>query len=132
MDYNVRPLQSFHICLVGQKVIYDLQLIRRLLSHNKVTLIDREDLISADSILGSVNVVLLDCCNITDIELEILPQVKKLKRDFSCIFVIVVSGGLSLEQKAMVLRAGANDYFAEPYDLNLIVERAEFFASRSV
>ena len=127
----MRPLQSFHICLIGQKLIYDLQLIRKLVSRNKVTLIDRQNLTTADSILNSVNVVLLDCYNSNNIELEILPQVAKLKKDFAYIFVIVLNGGLSVEQIAMVFKAGANDYFAEPYDLDMIVERAEFFASRS-
>jgi len=127
----MRPLQSFHICLIGQKLIYDLPLIRKLVSRNNVTLIDRQNLTTADSILNSVNVVLLDCYNSNNIELEILPQVAKLKKDFACIFVIVLNGGLSVEQIAMVFKAGANDYFAEPYDLDMIVERAEFFASRS-
>ena len=127
----MRPLQSFHICLIGQKLIYDLPLIRKLVSRNKVTLIDRQNLTTADSILNSVNVVLLDCYNSNNIELEILPQVAKLKKDFAYIFVIVLNGGLSVEQIAMVFKAGANDYFAEPYDLDMIVERAEFFASRS-
>jgi len=127
----MRPLQSFHICLIGQKLIYDLPLIRKLVSRNNVTLIDRENLTAADAILNSVNVVLLDCYNSNNIESEILPQVAKLKKDFAYIFVIVLNGGLSVEQIAMVFKAGANDYFAEPYDLDMIVERAEFFASRS-
>ena len=127
----MRPLQSFHICLIGQKLIYDLPLIRKLVSRNNVTLIDRENLTAADAILNSVNVVLLDCYNSNNIESEILPQVAKLKKDFACIFVIVLNGGLSVEQIAMVFKAGADDYFAEPYDLDMIVERAEFFASRS-
>ena len=129
---DVHLIRSFHICIVGQKLIHNQELIRKLVTRNQVTLIERENLPSAYPIMNSVNVVLLDCSARHIIESEILPQVEKLKKEFSFLFIIAVNGGLSLEQKAMVFKAGANDYFAEPYDLNMVVERAEFFASRSL
>ncbi len=123
--------QTSHICLVGQKLVSNLQLIQRLLSRNQVTLIEQQNLSAADKVMQSVNVLLLDCSNSNKVDLEILPQLERLKKDFSYIFVIAINGGLSVEQIAMVFKAGASDYFAKPYDLNTIIERIEYFASRS-
>jgi DNA-binding response OmpR family regulator len=44
--------------------------------------------------------------------------------------VVLVNGGLTLEQIASAFKEGAKDYFSDPYDVKLLVERVNALGAR--
>jgi DNA-binding NtrC family response regulator len=112
----------FHICLAGQAVSNDWPLIHRLKAQHQVTVVERVRLLSRNSILDKVDVLVLDCSESHGLGLKILPFLKKY---FPELCIVLVDGGLTQPQIAAAFRQGARDYFSEPYDLSLLVERVD-------
>ena len=116
------PDQSFHICLAGAVVSNDWPLIQRLKAKHQVTVVERVRLLSRNSILAKVDVLVLDCSESCGLGLRLLPFLKKF---FPKLRIVLVDGGLTQQQIAAAFSQGAQDYFSEPYDLALLAERAE-------
>ena len=117
-----------HVCLVGQKVSNDSSLLEKLKSKHQVTLMKEEHMLLSNSALCSAEVLLLDCNGWHDLESEIFDTLKELKKNLQNLCVVMVNGGLTQQQIAACFREGARDYFSEPYDVDLIVERLEFLS----
>ncbi len=114
--------QIFHICLAGRTVSNDWPLIRSLKTQHQVTVVERVRLLSRNAILAKADVLVLDCSESQGLGLRILPF---LKRYFPELSVVLVDGGLTQQQIAAAFREGVQDYFSEPYDLALLVERID-------
>jgi DNA-binding response OmpR family regulator len=112
--------------MTGHKVTNDWDLIQQLKAWHNVTLIKREQLSFDESFLKSVSVLILDCNNTHDLELEIFPYLRKWKKDFPGLCVVLVNGGLTQEEIALAFKVGVRDYFPEPYDVNLLIERIQY------
>lgn len=117
----------FHICLAGHTVSNDWGLIKQLKSRHQVTVVERVRLLSRNSILTGADVLVLDCSESQGLGPKILPFLKKY---FPALCVVLVDGGLTQKQIATAFQKGAKDYFSEPYDVKLLVERIDFWGAQ--
>ena len=111
-----------HICLAGRTICNDWLLIRALKTQHQVTLVEHIQALSRNPILARVDVLVLDCGENQKMGLGLVPN---LKRDNPKMCVVLVDGGFTRQQIAKAFREGVKDYFAEPYDRRLLVERVE-------
>ena len=118
--------QVFHICLAGPTVSSDWLLIQNLKSQNQVTLVEHVRLLSRNSVLLKVDVLILECKENGGLGLRI---VSFLKRYFPELCVVLVNGGLTQKQIAAAFREGVQDYFPDPYDVQLLTERIHVLAT---
>ena len=64
----------------------------------------------------------LDCSESAELVSQVLPR---LKEEFPDLCIVLVDGGLSQKQIAAAFKEGIKDYFADPYDADLLVERMD-------
>lgn len=114
------PDKTRHICLAGRLLCNDWPLIQRLKAHHQVTLIERIRLLAHSTLLSTSDVLILDCSSPQESGLGVVPVVK---RAHPKLIMILVDGGLTQKQIASAFRQGIHDYFSEPYETNLLVER---------
>ena len=114
-----------HVCLVGQKVSNDSTLLQKLKAKHQVTLMKEEHMLLDNSALCSAEVLLLDCTGCSDLGPKIIEPLKQLKTIAQRLCVVMVNGGLTQQRIRACFRKGARDYFSEPYDVDLMVERLE-------
>lgn len=119
----------FHIGLIGLKVTSDWNLIQRLKSWNHVSLIKREYLFLNESGVESLDVLILDSTENGNADSEI--SLKKIIRKYPGLCIVLVNGGLTQEQIVSAFKEGAQDYFSDPYDVKLLVERVQFLATQN-
>lgn len=119
-----------HICLTGQKVTLDWQLINRLNVRHRVTLTKPEHLLSDSSVLTTVDILVLDCNNFKSLSSDLITFLKKVRKAFPRLCTVVVNGGLSQQDIAGAFREGISDYFPDPYEIKLILERLEFLTRK--
>ncbi len=120
----------FHFALTGHKLADDWNLIQRLKAlRHRVTLLKREDLSTAKSILESVDVFIQDCSSAKDLESEVLSHLREWRDHIPRLRVVLIDGGLTQEEIASAFKVGIRDYFPDPYDVNLLVERILYLAS---
>lgn len=112
-----------HVCLAGQNLTNNWVLIQKLKAHHQVTLVERVRLVSRNSVLTTADVLIVDCGRSQGLGLRLVPLAKKYHPRLQ---VILVDGGLSQMEIAAAFRQGARDYFAEPYEPDLLVERVAF------
>lgn len=112
-----------HVCLAGQNLTNDWVLIQKLKAHHQVTLVECVRLVSRNSVLTTADVLILDCGHSQGLGPRLVPLAKKY---FPRLQVILVDGGLSQQEIATAFQQGARDYFAEPYEPDLLVERIAF------
>lgn len=116
-----------HACLVGPKVSSDTQLADLLRIRHRITSVARVDELLKNPLLGSVDVLVIECTDQIEACLEFLAP---LKRKIPDLIVILVDGGLSQSQLARAFRDGATDYFKVPYDVSLLAERVDRLSAR--
>ena len=112
-----------HVCLVGPLVTDDWDLIRKLRSQHLVTLIESIEFLSEIDRLSQVRLMVMDCSQDGDAALEGLPE---LKQEFSDLCILLVDGELSQKQIAKAFQDGVKDYFAAPYEVDLLAERIDY------
>ena len=83
---------------------------------------ERVDLLVRCSFLDRANVLVLDCGESARHVKETIPI---LMRRFPGLFVLLVDGGLSQKEIASAFKGGVKDYFPDPYDVQLLVERTD-------
>ncbi len=114
--------QCFHICLAGPVVSNDWSLIQRLKTQNQITLVERMRLLSRNAVLKKVDLLVLDCSENRELGIELLSFLKKY---YPSVNIVLVDGGFTQKQIAAAFQNGARDYFADPYDTNLLIERLD-------
>jgi DNA-binding NtrC family response regulator len=119
-----------HICLTGKKVSLDWQLINGLNVRHRVTLTKPEHLLSDSSVLRTVDILVLDCNNFEMLRFDLITFLKKVKAAFPKLCTVVINGGLSQQAIAGAFREGISDYFPDPYEVKLILERLEFLIKK--
>ena len=112
----------FHVCLAGRKVSNDWRLIQSLRSRCLVTLVERVELLVQRSFLSRTHLLVLDCSASAELVPQVLPR---LKEEFPDLCVVLVDGGLSQKEIAAAFKEGVKDYFADPYDVELLLERID-------
>jgi hypothetical protein len=111
-----------HVYLAGRKVSNDWQLIQSVRSRCLVTLVERVDLLAQPGLLSGAHLLVLDCSGSPQLVPVVLPR---LKEQFPDLCVLLVDGGLSQKEIAAAFKEGVKDYFADPYDVDLLVERMD-------
>ena len=111
-----------HVCLAGRKVSNDWGLIQSLRSRYLVTLLERVELLVRRSFLNRPHLLVLDCSESAELVSQVLPR---LKEEFPDLCIVLVDGGLSQKQIAAAFKDCVKDYFADPYDAELLVERMD-------
>ncbi|MGH7491706.1 MAG: response regulator [bacterium] len=114
--------QVYHICLAGRLVSSDWLLIQGLKAQHQVTLIEQINVLSQNLVLAQVNVLVLDVSANQRLGLRLLSFIK---RRFPKLCIVLVDGGLTQQQVIAAFKKGAQDYFANPYDVRLLVERVQ-------
>ncbi len=114
--------EILHVCLAGRKVSNDWGLIQSLRSRYLVTLLERVELLVRRSFLNRPHLLVLDCSESAELVSQVLPR---LKEEFPDLCIVLVDGGLSQKQIAAAFKEGVKDYFADPYDADLLVERMD-------
>jgi hypothetical protein len=72
-----RPAAAFHVCLAGSSVSNNWALIESLKRHYQVTVIETFDLLLRNSVLSTVDVLLLDCEEGGEVGIETLRTLKR-------------------------------------------------------
>jgi DNA-binding response OmpR family regulator len=116
-----------HVCLVGSALCRNWPLVQRLEGSHALTLL--HELSSHDMRLIEVaDVLALDCRERGAAGTQEL--VTSLRRATDAP-IVVLDGGLRPAEVALLVSAGAQDYFAEPFNVTLIAERLEHLADSS-
>ena len=113
-----------HVCLAGQAVSKDWDLIQTLRSRYAVTLLEQVDRLRQCEFLKNTHLIVLDCSRNAQTALRVLPR---LTEELPELCVVLVDGGISQQQVASAFEDGVKDYFAEPYDIDLLAERIDAF-----
>jgi DNA-binding response OmpR family regulator len=112
-----------HVCLVGAGLCRNWQLVQRLVGQLNVTLMYR--LFLDCSALTSFDVIVMDC---RDGGLDGSRQLVSMLRHKTSVPIVLMDGGLSPSDVAVLIGVGAQDYFSEPFNLPIVVERLEHLA----
>jgi DNA-binding NtrC family response regulator len=119
---------AFHVCLAGSSVSNNWTLIESLKRRYQVTVIETLDLLLRNSILSTVDVLLLDCEEGGAVGIETL---QALRRRHQGLCVVLVNGGLTQNEIAAAFREGVRDYFSNHFNVPLLVERVHYLCSQS-
>jgi DNA-binding NtrC family response regulator len=111
-----------HVCLAGNTVSNNWRLIQALRSRFAVTLLEHVEQLVECAFLKNTHLLVLDCSRNEQAALRILPLVTG---DLPELCVVLVDGGISQKQIAHAFEDGVKDYFAEPYDVDLLAERID-------
>jgi DNA-binding response OmpR family regulator len=113
-----------HVCLMGAALCRNWQLVQRLAGGHGLTLL--QQFVPDDTpLLAMVDVVALDCREGGAAGSQRL--VDSLRRVTGAP-IVVLDGGLQQSEVALLVSAGAHDYFSEPFNVALIAERLEHLA----
>lgn len=126
-----------HLCLAGLKISNDCRLIIRLKAKHKLTLVqqtrsllaEQEGSPSGGGWLGSLRVLVLDCTKtgcraLTRRDFNgIIRFLRFLRQTHPKLCVILVEGDLDQARIAEAYQEGIRDYFATPYDSELLADR---------
>ena len=116
-----------HVCLVGSALCRNWPLVQRLEGSRGVTLLHQLSHIDM-RLIEVADVVALDCSDRgpagSQLLVESLRQATKAP-------IVVLDGGLQPAEVALLISAGAQDYFSEPFNIMLIAERLEHLADSS-
>jgi DNA-binding NtrC family response regulator len=123
--------QILNIGLVGQKVSDERTLVGELKSRHRVTLMKHEHALVDYSILDALDVLVLDCGEIKTLGMGILQFLKHLKLKFLGLSVVLVNGSITQKEIAAAFQEGVIDYFPDPYEVKLIIERLEVLGVHS-
>jgi len=117
---TTRRSECAHICLVGAAVSDDSRLIQCLRARHAVTVAAKADFLARTELLAATAVMVLDG---TGIGGTVLQRLQEIRERYPDLRIVLVDGGLNQLQIAEAFRLGACDYFAEPYDTDLLIER---------
>lgn len=117
----------FHICLAGEHVTRQHDLVLTLRQGHQVTLVDHPDHLLATGLLASADVLVLDSAGDTTRLSHLLGE---LRDRFPRLRVVLVNGGLGRREVADAFGSGIADYFPQPCDVNLLSARIEVLAAR--
>ena len=112
------------ICLVGAALCDNGALVTRLLERHRVLLVRRVEPGDERS-LTIADVVAIDCREAGAGRTRDL--VDSLHQAITAA-IVVLDGGLGRDDIARLFRAGAQDYFSEPFNVPVIAERLEHLA----
>jgi DNA-binding response OmpR family regulator len=120
------------VCLAGQLVSGDRELIRRLKMDHVVTLIESFDVngLANHPVLISASLIVIDCTGRKNQIAHIMEMIKAVCERHPRLIVLVVDGPLEQLQVAEAFRAGIRDYFRAPYNVKLLVERIRALCRR--
>lgn len=118
--------QVIHFCLAGAKVSNDWNLIWQLKMGHVVTIVESEHIFNGNSILASADVLILDCNEKQESYSRFLQNLRKMKSDFPGLCIVLVNGGIDQKQIALAFKEGVHDYFSDPYDAILLMERIQY------
>jgi DNA-binding response OmpR family regulator len=117
----------FHICLAGEHVTRQQELVLNLRQGHQVTLVDHPDHLLATGLLGSADVLVLDSAGDTTGLSRLLGE---LRDRFPRLRVVLVNGGLGRREVVDAFGSGIADYFPQPCDVSLLSARIEVLATR--
>lgn len=120
-----RSLPVFHACLAGPTLSEDYALIRRLLPAHQVTVVRSALHAMHNALLETVDVLVLEC---KERPAEVLSLVPELHRRLPALPVMLIDGGITQEQIAAAYCDGARDYFAAPYEVDVLAERIHWIS----
>jgi len=117
---TIKRPECGHVCLAGTAVSDDARLLRALRGRYAVTVATSVDFLARTELLATTTVLVLDG---TGLGGAVLERLREVKDRYPELRVVLVDGGLKQLQVAEAFRLGARDYFAEPYDADLLIER---------
>lgn len=120
---------GLHVGLAGKEVTDDWMLIRLLREEFVVSVLRDAEAIHERTLLQSVDLLVLDCSGNPNLAATMPGQ---LRQRFPHLCLLLVDGGLSQQQIARAFREGVKDYFAFPYDRQLLVDRIAALVDRSL
>jgi DNA-binding response OmpR family regulator len=113
-----------HVCLVGEPLCLNWQLVQQLAPRHDLTLLVDNGTKSLEA-FPPFDVVAIDCRHLgVDGSVRLVNRLKGIV-SFP---IVVLDGGLNKKEVAMLFDAGAADYFPEPFNVHLIAERLEHLA----
>lgn len=125
LQWTNRVTVRCHICLVGEALCRNRELVERLAARNAVTLLD--GLEPADvAIAGRAQAVAVDCGRPGVVQAAEWVRALRIATSGA---IVVTDGGLRTEEVAQLLGAGARDYFSSPLDVAIVAERLEHLAA---
>lgn len=109
------------VCLAGRRVSRDRRLIGGLKSHGLVvTAVEEVSAVDRQFWLENAKLLVLDCSGCAGKVLGMLPG---LTARFPALNILLIDGRLEQAQIAGAFQRGIKDYFRDPYDVPLLVER---------
>jgi hypothetical protein len=116
------------VCLAGEQVSCDWRLVQELARDSVLTLIARIGGFERSAAWRTADVIVFDCSGCGG---RIARPLGLVHRAFSGP-IVLVDGDLSPRQVAAAFRSGIKDYFAAPYDRELLAERIRHLYLRHV
>jgi len=117
-----------HVCLAGEQVSCDWKLIEELARDFVLTLMARTSGLAGSGAWRTANVIVFDCSGCGG---RIALPLSVVRHVFSGP-IVLVDGELSPRQIAAAFRSGIKDYFAAPYDRELLAERIRHLCAQYV
>lgn len=119
---------ALHIGLIGPALSADLTLLHRLGQRHVLTLAAAPQNLWACEVMQSIQVVVLESGSVRG---DVSQTVAALRQRHPHLQVVLVNGGIDQLHLADAFRAGATDYFATPWNVDLLAERIEVLAARA-
>lgn len=116
-----------HICLAGPSITNNWPLIGMLKRRHQVTIVEPVELLADNGLLGTVDVVALDCGGQPRSGANLI---RSFRATYPELRFVLVNGGMSQTEIANAFREGADDYFSEECGTALLIERIEHICRR--
>jgi DNA-binding NtrC family response regulator len=115
-----------HVCLVGSQVSADWALIAALKRRHQVTVAESIQMLRANPLLRSVDVLALECTPASPAA-RIVRQLRAWQPDLC---IVLVGEAIPQNEVAEAFREGALDFFSDPTDAELLAERVHSLCRR--
>jgi DNA-binding response OmpR family regulator len=127
-------MNTHHICLTGESLTGDWELVRLIKTDHFVTLIEHLDSprLANDALLRTLSLIVVDCTgSVADLK-KVFASIRTIRKANPRAIVLLVDGGLKQVQLARAFRLGVRDYFRSPYESRLLAERISSLCAREL
>lgn len=118
--------EAGHVCLVGSQVSADWTLIATLKRRHQVTVAESIQMLRANPLLSSVDVLALEC----SVGARVAETVRQLRSWQPNLCIVIVGEAIPQNEIAEAFREGALDFFSDPTDAELLAERVHSLCRR--
>lgn len=125
-------MRGSHVCLTGESLTGDWELIRSVKSRHRLTLVEHLDpaRLAKDPLFKTVGLIVVDCAGLRGAVDRVFAGFKALRRASPRLIVLIVDGGLDQMQLAKAFHMGVRDYFRAPHESRLLAERIHSLCDR--